>query len=69
MRNGAGAGATPVTSSIHGYPLVPNFLSDKTTKEELKRLYHSYVTQHYRECLLLMGVSLLTFCVRTCLLR
>lgn len=59
VRNGAGAGAGLPASSIQfdtdGFPIAPAFPLDKTTKEDLERLYHSYVTQHYRECLFADG--------------
>ena len=50
---GAGAGATSTGSGIlfdaDGYPIAPTVFSDKTTKDEMEHLYHSYITQHYRE--------------------
>jgi hypothetical protein len=73
MAVGNDAGAGPPVSSIQfdtdGFPFAPGFSFDKTTKEDLERHYHSYVTQHYRECLLPTAVSMLIFCVRTCLPR
>jgi hypothetical protein len=73
VTNSAGAGAAPATGSIlfdtDGFPIAPNNLSDKTTKEDLEQLYHAYITQHYREFLLPRAVSLLTFSDRTRLPR
>jgi hypothetical protein len=70
---GAGASAAPATGSIlfdvDGFPIAPNNLLGKTTKEDLEQLYHAYITQHYREFLLPRAVSLLTFSDRTCLPR
>jgi hypothetical protein len=67
------AGAAPAAGSIlfdaDGFPIAPNNLSDKTTKEDLEQLYHAYITQHYREFLLPRAVSLLTFSDRTRLPR
>jgi hypothetical protein len=67
------AGAAPAAGSIlfdtDGFPIAPNNLSDKTTKEDLEQLYHGYITQHYREFLLPRAVSLLTFSDRTRLPR
>jgi len=69
---GASASATP-TNSIHfdsnGFPIAPNILSDKITKEDLEQLYHAYITQHYCEYLLPTSASLLTFSDGTCLPR
>jgi len=66
------AGATP-TNSIHfdsdWFPISPNILLDKITKEDLEQLYHAYITQHYCEYLLPMVASLLTLSDRTCLPR
>jgi hypothetical protein len=70
---GAGAGAAPAAGSIlfdgDGFPIAPNNLWDKTTKEDLEQLYHAYITQNYREFLLPRAVSLLTFSDRTRLPR
>ena len=70
---GAGAGATSAGSGIlfdvDGYPIAPTVFSDKTTKDDMEHLYHSYITQHYRECPLPMALSLLTLSNRTCLPR
>ena len=70
---GAGAGATPTAGPIlfdtDGFPIAPSILLDKTTKHDLEQLYHAYITQHYRECLLPTAVSLLILSDRTCLPR
>jgi hypothetical protein len=70
---GAGASAAPATGSIlfdaDGFPIAPNNLSDKSTKEDLEQHYHAYITQHYHEFLLPRAVSLLTFSNGTCLPR
>jgi hypothetical protein len=71
ITNGAGAG--PSAGSIQfdpdGFPIVPCLAWDKTTKDDLETLYHSYMTQHYCECQLPTAILLFIFSDRTCLPR
>jgi hypothetical protein len=52
---GAGSGTGPNNSKLNikldseGYPILPITSWEKINKDELEKLYRSYITQHYRE--------------------
>jgi len=52
---GSGSGAGINNSKLNikldseGYPILPITSWEKKNKDELERLYRSYITQHYRE--------------------
>ncbi len=49
VTDGAGAGSSSIQFDSDGFPIAPTLLLDKMTKGDLERLYHMYISQHYRE--------------------